>query len=775
MTLKHLSIKHKLTFITAACTMLALLVASAGLLYYDLASYREKLISNLRSESDIIASNCSAALAFKDPTAVEEVLKSLRADQSVKIASVYTPEGALFAGYIKQGGNAVEVPKSNKGLHTFYEGDHPRLVLPIKSDKDTVGFLYIQSGMEDWYDRRNRYFQIVGLILALSVGFALILGNRLQRIVSGPILNLADTMRTVAASEQYGVRVAKLSNDEVGQLVEGFNTMLTEIEKRDQFLHAANAELEERVLQRTAQLQQEIAERKLTEEELVKSQRSLEDFFENATVGLHWLSPEGIILRANRTELEMLGYTADEYLGHSIAEFHEDKEVIVDILSRLAAGESINSYEAKMRCKDGSIKYVGIDSNVLWEQGVFVHTRDFTRDLTAHKEAQHADQAREVAERASEAKSQFLSRMSHELRTPMNAILGFAQLLQIEKSLSSGQKDFVGYILTAGNHLLKLINEVLDISRIEAGRLSISKESVKVGEVISEVVAIVQPLAAKRSITILDHASGLNTYILADRQRLSQVLINLVSNAIKYNIEAGQVIIEVENRESLLRLLVADTGPGIPLEKQSKMFTPFERLGAEDTTIEGTGLGLSVSKNLVEAMGGEIGLLPTTKGACFYVDFPITASPLERLDESALEEMIAPEGEAGPITVLLVEDNEANVRLVESILYIRPNCKLMVATLGQDALDLAREYHPDLVLLDLNLPDMDGLKVLSELKLDKRTVDIPVAMISADVNPGMVERVKQAGAIQYLTKPFDISAFLALLDSCSAGTLRKAA
>lgn len=766
MNLKNLSIGTKLTLIAVACTVLALIIASSSLLYFDLTSFKHKKTADLTSQAEVISLNCSAGIAFKDSVAVTEVLKSLRAETQIKVAAVYTPDGVLFANYLRPGVSPQSLPSHLTPHVPVFGPNGLEIVHVIQSEKDSVGYLYIQSSMSDWYSRRNRFVQIILIVMCLCVGISVLLASRLQRIVSSPILSLANTMRSVAREERYDVRVAKRANDEVGQLVDGFNTMLGEIEERERELHLANSELEDRVKSRTTELEREIAERKVAEVELLKSQQSLSDFFENATIGLHWLSEDGTILRANRAELEMLGYQPEEYVGHSIAEFHEDKAVIEDILSRLRAGETLNSYEAAMRCKNGWIKHVAIESNVLVEEGRFIHSRGFTRDLTAQKEAEQAEEAREQAERANKSKSEFLSRMSHELRTPMNAILGFSQLLQLEGTLTEQQNGSVGHILGAGRHLLKLIDEVLDISRIEAGNLAISNESVSVFEVVNQVVSLVQPMAGQKNISILVNKVEQAPYVLADRQRLCQVFLNLISNAIKYNVDGGKVSVFVEPQEDKVRISVQDTGPGIPAEKRPMMFIPFERLGAQETSVEGTGLGLALSKQLVEAMGGEIGLLPTVDGACFFVDFPLAVCPMSIVSEECLAPPADINGITNNFTVLLVEDNLANVKLMEMIMSTRPQCNLLVAMQGTMAIDLAQKHLPELILLDLNLPDINGYEVLCRLRQDPLTAAIPVIVISADANPAQVERLKAAGAWEYLTKPLDVRQLLKMLDEC---------
>ena len=373
--------------------------------------------------------------------------------------------------------------------------------------------------------------------------------------------------------------------------------------------------------------------------------------------------------------------------------------------------------------------------------------------------------AEEEADRANRAKSDFLSRMSHELRTPLNGILGFAQLLQME-SLPADQEESVTHILKAGRHLLGLINEVLDISRIEAGRLQLSLEPVPVGDTLRGAVDLVRPLAAQRDIELAAEVADDHWHVLADRQRLQQVLLNLLSNAVKYNRTRGAVAVSCEERSGgRLRMLVTDTGHGISPDKLERLFTPFDRLGAEGTGIEGTGLGLALSRHLVEVMGGTLDVTSQVGvGSTFAVEFPLTAAPADALKLPAASPTVQAERGEGRMVVLYIEDNVSNLRLVEQVLGRRPQTTLLSAMQGQLGLDLAREHRPDLILLDLHLPDVPGDEVLRRLREGPQTRGIPVVILSADATPGQVERLLAAGAQAYLTKPLDVRQLLALVD-----------
>jgi signal transduction histidine kinase/ActR/RegA family two-component response regulator len=421
----------------------------------------------------------------------------------------------------------------------------------------------------------------------------------------------------------------------------------------------------------------------------------------------------------------------------------------------------------RLQHRDGPMLWVRMNWSVLRNlqgrpQRLVAVVEDITEQLRRHE----AEQGRQAAESANRAKNEFLSRMSHELRTPLNAMLGFAQLLDLDRNqrLAPHQLAWVAQILQAGWHLLEMINDTLDLSRIEAGMLRLDLTAVPLQPLLSHCLAMVGPSAAQRGIELELHVGAEAQRALADETRLKQVITNLVSNAVKYNVQGGRVVVRaVRENPQMVTVRVLDTGLGLSQAQMAELFQPYNRLGRENSDTEGTGIGLVISRRLAELMNGTLEAESVQgQGATFVLRLPWAAEP-----EPAADTALVADDDSDRYRhrrVHYVEDNETNVEVMRGMLAQRPQVTLDVSTLGLDGLTAIRARRPDLILLDMHLPDVDGLELLRQLQRDPQCADIPVVVVSADATPARILVALAAGARHYLTKPVNLLGFLEVID-----------
>ncbi len=536
----------------------------------------------------------------------------------------------------------------------------------------------------------------------------------------------------------------------------GIITDITERKQAERELKELNESLEDRVIERTS--------------EVAKLSHAIEH--SSATIVI--TDTKGNIEYVNPWFTKTTGYSCKEAIGQNpriLKSGEQSPEFYRELWNTILSGKEWKG-EFHNKTKDGELywEFASI-SPVKDRDGVITNFVAVKEDITERKKSEsELKDVSEKAQRATEAKSAFLSSMSHELRTPMNSILGFAQLLitNQKEPLVESQKERVQHILNAGDHLLDLISEVLDLSSIESGKLPISPDTINVGVVIDEAITTVVPMAQQSNIRINNKINQCDHYIVADRTRLKQVFDNLLTNAIKYNHPGGSVTISCESPNNYtVRINIEDTGLGIAAKDVDALFEPFNRLGRESLNIEGTGIGLTISKTLVEHMGGSIGVESNEgKGSKFFVTFnkenPAVLEVTETkylLEEKHLEKM------AERKTMLYVEDDSANLTLVKNILRRRPNVKLITAFDAETGIELVQTHHPDLILMDINLPKMDGYEALKKLKSNDATKRIPAIAISADAMPDSIKKGKAAGFLEYITKPLNVNNFLDVIDN----------
>jgi PAS domain S-box-containing protein len=522
--------------------------------------------------------------------------------------------------------------------------------------------------------------------------------------------------------------------------------------------------------------------RKQVEEKLRWTEEGFRLMVESVTdCAIVMLDSEGRVVSWNTGAQRIKGYPAEEIVGQHFSRFYPPADIARGVPQRdlnSAASEGRFEVEGWRVRKDGSMFWANVVFTAIRDQAG--NARGFaklTRDLTERRQVEQTlTTAKGAAEKANLAKSEFLSSMSHELRSPLNAILGFAQLMESDATPATpSQKASIAEILRAGWYLLELINEILDLAQIESGKLSLSPEPTSLAEVILECQAMIEPQAQTRGIRMTFPQFDVPCFVAADRTRLKQVLINLLSNAIKYNKQGGTVVVDCAGGTAeRIRLNVRDTGPGLSPEKLAQLFQPFNRLGQEHGTEQGTGIGLVMSKRLAELMGGVLGVESRVGGgSVFWCELGAAAAP-------ELEAMTAkpePVGRAqaqpdAPLrTLLYVEDNPANLKLVEQLIARRPTIRLLTAVDGNMGIQLARGHQPDVILMDINLPGISGIEALKILRDDPATAHIPIVALSANAMPRDIAKGLEAGFFSYLTKPIKVKEFMEALDA-ALGSVR---
>ena len=528
--------------------------------------------------------------------------------------------------------------------------------------------------------------------------------------------------------------------------------------------------IESAVHERTAALRAEVTERQLAETALRASEERFRNILDNVPIGVVYTDLGGRVIQANPRYCELTGYSEGELnaLSPTALTHPDDVHSEESLTAQLVAGE-IPLYSRHKRC-------VNRAGEVVWVRSTVSLLRDprhapwrivgVVEDITEHLRLEVAERAREAAEASNRAKSEFLSRMSHELRTPLNAMLGFAQLLDIDRRhpLTAVQRPWVAQIQQAGWHLLEMINDVLDLSRIESGNLRLESTSVDLAAIVRSTIALVSSDADRRSIRISEALVPESLAVLGDATRVKQILTNLLSNAVKYNVDNGRVHIASRlAAPDVVEISVTDTGLGMTPEQMAELFRPFNRLGRERTDLEGTGIGLVISRRLAEVMGGSIRVKSVPgEGSSFILKLPKAVDP--DTVRSMLDEFESLPPEYHRRIVHYIEDNETNVEVMRGILAQRDQVQMEVSMTGGEGLAGVRARLPHLILLDMHLPDLTGLELLACLKADPATAAIPVVVVSADATAQQIDAALDAGAVRYLTKPFAVNELLATID-----------
>jgi two-component system, sensor histidine kinase and response regulator len=762
---QDLPIKHKLTWIIMLASVVALFLACASFVGYEVLAQRRTMVRTLFSLADVVRDNAYSPLLFNDQKAARELLSSLGTDSHIVAACIYDKNGSPFARYWRDGNaDQYQAPPVEAESYRF-TSDSLRLFHKIAVDGRYAGAVFIQSDLQELYLRLRLYAAIVLAVLLLSALVVFFLSTKLQHVISGPIVHLERTATAVASERNYSIRANKQGGDEMGRLIDRFNEMLDQIQQRDVALREARDELERRVAERTAELRQEVAERKRAERALYQSQQLYRLMALNASDLLY-------VYRPDSGKVDWFGQTA-KLFGHADGEFPEGREgwearIHPDDLDRVRAtyqrsndtGEAFQ-VEYRIRREDGAWLYWADRGRPVYDDDDGRSVIEFVgacTDVTERKRAEsELINAKEAAEGANRAKSEFLANMSHEIRTPMNGVIGMTGLLLGTKLLPE-QRDYAETIRASAESLLTIINEILDFSKIESGKLTFEILDFHLPELVESTLDLLADQARRKEIELVCWLpTDLPKRLRGDPGRLRQVLLNLLGNAVKFT-EQGEVFLQIEKVEEAdgevtLRFVVKDTGIGIRPQAQRTLFDPFTQAdGSTTRKYGGTGLGLAISKQLVQMMGGAIGVESVPgRGSTFWFTARLQRQALPGTTLLLRDDLFA------NARVLVVDDNQTNCKVLHD--YLRSwRLESQCVSNGVEALRALRQAvlagKPyNLVITDLRMPDMDGIMLTRAIKTDPE-IPQPKIILATSVGPRLTDaEAMECGVDQCLLKP----------------------
>jgi PAS domain S-box-containing protein len=747
---QDLSIPTKLRAIVMITCGAALVVAAGLFTLYDRATFLREKTQDLIASAKMIGSNSAAALTFHDTRLAREVLNALQAKQHVVNACIYDSDGTVFAKYSRSPTHVdfpSPPPPAAREDGTTIVARHMVLFQDIVLHGDSIGTIYIEADLGDLNDRLLRFVMIDFIVLVASLTVVFVLSHRLQRVISGPIRELAETAATFSAHENYSMRATKRNNDEIGVLVDQFNGMLDRLQQRDLSLQQARDGLEKSVAERTSYLNALI---------------------ENSPLGILVLDSERLVKLCNPAFEALFQYTRLEVVGKAI----DGLIAVGDLLSesreisrRTPDGEVINVMTRCQR-KDRSIVDVELHIVRLTVNRKVEGTLYIYQDISVRKRAEEGMQrAKEAAETSNRAKSEFLANMSHEIRTPMNGIIGMTALA-LDTELSPEQREFLGMVKSSADSLLSLLNDILDFSKIEAGKLDFETIDFRLRDSLDDTIKALGLHARQKGLELACHVlPDVPDGLQGDPTRIRQIVVNLLGNAIKFTAE-GEIVLQVEIQnesadEVVLHFSVKDTGIGIPLEKQQLIFEAFTQTDSSTTRkYGGTGLGLAISSLLVNRMGGKIWVeSEPDRGSTFHFT---TRLQLQRISSRKYSPLGA-EALLG-LPVLVVDDSATDRRiLLEMLLAWQMNPQLTES--GSEALTILERASTEgtpfsLVLLDAQMAGMDGFSVAERIKQDARLAKSFVIMLTSGGFRGDAARCRELGIQGYLTKPIKRSDLL---------------
>ncbi len=762
---KNSSIQRKLTFVSVCTSLVGLSLACLSFDLYERNSFRAAMTSELSVLADTLGANTGASLAFNDRKSATDMLGALRAERHIVGARLYDSKGTVFAEYRRDGiGSGVALPaRREDGAH--FEKDSLTLFQTVSLGGEKAGSIGIVSDLGALQAKIRQYTEISVVVILFSVLATYFLSSRLLRLITEPILHLAEVATRVTTNEDYAVRAIPRGADEVGALIGSFNKMLGQIQERDAALQGAKSELELRVQARTKELQLEVNERIRAEETLSGERKVLRALIDNVPDYMYIKDAESRFVVANASLAHSMGVKSPEELLHK-TDFDFYPKELADAYYR-DEQEVIRTKQALFNREEESL---GTDGNSTWllttkvplydKKGQVTGVAGIGRDITHLKKTQEEMQkARESAEAASRAKSEFLANMSHEIRTPLNGVMGMTDLA-LDTVLTAEQREYLETVKMSGDSLLNVINDILDFSKIEAGKIDLEAIDFNLRESLEATLKTLALRADEKGLELLcEVAPEVPEVVRGDSSRLRQIVTNLVGNAIKFT-DVGEVAVKVQVQAKdgagcVCLFTVADTGIGIPKDKRESIFDPFTQADTSTTRkYGGTGLGLTISTRLVGMMGGKIWVESEMgRGSQFHFTARLGAVDAKEIKLGT----IAPTELLRGVKVLVVDDNRTNCRILEGML-TRWQMKATSVNGGAAALvqlsTSREEGEPfNLILTDMHMPDMDGFALVEQIRQRPELATATIMMLTSAGHRGDAARCQELGVSAYLLKP----------------------
>jgi PAS domain S-box-containing protein len=729
------SIKSKLTFIILIVTFSAIAAGFLFVIFKNISTFKQDLIKSTVFNANRIGELCSAPLYFGEgyELDVKGHLETLRAFPNVANAVVYTQKNEVFAVLEQYDTTGIPpLPEAQKS--DVFKDNFLHVYRPIIYEDKVFGTIYLKVSIDGLNSKIRGNLITLSILIVVLIILSYFLANKLQAVISEPILNLATVTREISEKGDYSVRVKRKGGDEIGILYDEFNKMLDQIRQR--------------------------------ERERDKAEKKYREIFTNASHGIFQSAPNGRLITANPAFARIFGFESPEEAFNSITNLKNQIYVNPekrDELQQIIEDQGYaDSFEFEAYRKDGSIIHISENTHAVYgEKGDLLLYEGILENITEKKQAEELKIAKDAADSANRAKSEFLANVSHEIRTPMNAILGFAELLG-DQVTGGPQKEYLTAITSSGKTLLSLINDILDLSKIEAGKLELHEDIVSIRSVLAEIKNIFSGEISKKDLEFqVEIDSYLPDRVLLDEIRLRQIVLNLMGNAVKFT-ASGYIKLSInqnfkdESQNTLdIILSIKDTGSGIPPDQQGLIFDAFKQLQRKDTKkIRGTGLGLSITKRLVEMMHGEISVESEVgKGSVFNVIFrdvsAVSAVPeIVEQDETATEVV-----NFGKAKILIADDIESNRAVLKGFLK-GSDISFIEAENGKEAIDRTRKQKPDAIIMDIRMPVMDGNEAIKIIKSDKNLKKIPIIIITASaMEEGEKTLSKKVLAESYMKKP----------------------